>query len=213
MESNNIIYLLITFCFLFCVTSTELYFEETFDHDDVFASGKWQTSVQPLYVSQPLKVKASVSAPESHRHDMGIQLTQEMKHYGFGAKLNSPVSISPRQSLVLQYEVKFEEGLTCGGAYVKLLRRTSPDHDVMLPQLDTDTPYSVMFGPDRCGAVNKIHLIIQHFNPVSNQWEEKHFNETIPVHGDKNTHLYSFAIHGNNDFEIRVDNKIAKSGL
>ena len=47
---------------------------------------------------------------------------------------------------------------------------------------------------------------------MDHSWEEKHFNETIPVRSDKNTHLYTLAIRPDNTFSIYVDHKEAKQG-
>ena len=60
------------------------------------------------------------------------------------------------------------EGLTCGGAYIKVLQSGAD-----LEKMDGSTPYGIMFGPDHCGDTNKVHFIIQHQNPVSKEWEEK----------------------------------------
>ena len=85
--------------------------------------------------------------------------------------------------------------------------------DLELSKLNSDTRYSIMFGPDKCGTDNKVHFILQHKNPVSNVWEEKHFNTTIPIKGDKRkTHLYTLHIKNNNDFEIYIDMKSASKG-
>ena len=57
---------------------------------------------------------------------------------------------------MLQYEVAFQNGLDCGGGYVKLL---SSAKDLDLRQLTDKTPYTIMFGPDKCGSDSKFHLI------------------------------------------------------
>ena len=44
-------------------------------------------------------------------------MPEKAKHYGLTAKLDEPVD--PAKGLVLQYEVKLSDGLTCGGAYLK----------------------------------------------------------------------------------------------
>ena len=49
-------------------------------------------------------------------NDKGLQLTQEMKHYGFSSKFPTPLETKGKD-IVLQYELKLEEGLTCGGLY------------------------------------------------------------------------------------------------
>ena len=36
------------------------------------------------------------------------------------------------------------------------------------------TPYTIMFGPDRCGSESKLHFIFRHVNPNNKTIEEKH---------------------------------------
>lgn len=183
-----------------------LLFEETFATDP-FIEGKWKLSSQAKYAGQPVKVLASSSAPVEFANDQGVQLTQEMKHYGFGVQFDTPITIANKDDLVIQYELKLEETLNCGGAYIKLLRDVDD-----ITQLDSSSPYSIMFGPDKCGGTNKVHFILQHQNPLTKVWEEKHFNETIPVRADRNTHLYTLVLRKDQSFDIFVDEKIAKSG-
>lgn len=186
----------------------DLLLVETFDRADPFQTGTWGVSSADKYKNQPIKVMPAKGAGEGFENDHGVQLTQEMKHYGFGTVFQKPVDTVDKD-LVVQYEVKFEDAFNCGGAYVKLLRELA---DGTIGSLDSSTPYSIMFGPDRCGATNKVHFILQFQNPVTKKWEEKHFNETIPVKSDQNTHLYTLILHKDNSFRILVDNKSVKQG-
>jgi calnexin len=195
------------FALIITATHATIFFKETFDTDP-FESGKWVLSEQSKYAHQPVKVMASDTAPTEFKDDKGVQLTQDMKHYGFGGKFPTALNFpSLDEDLIVQYEVKLEETLNCGGAYIKLLRQTED-----LKQLDNASPYTIMFGPDKCGTTNKVHFIVQYQNPITKQYEEKHFNETIAVRSDKSTHLYSLLLKKNGDFEISIDNKFAKSG-
>eukprot|EP01040_Poterioochromonas_malhamensis_P011784 gene11784-12857_t len=190
-------------------TNASILFSETFENEDIFTSGKWVLSKHPQYAGQPVKVLPTGDNLPGFEKDLGVQLTQEMKHYGFGAPFSDPVTTTNGKDLFIQYELKFLETLNCGGAYVKLLRDKSANN---VENLNSNTPYSIMFGPDKCGGTNKVHFILQYQNPVDQSWEEKHFNETVPVRSDKNTHLYTLAIHPDNTFEISVDHKEAKRG-
>lgn len=78
-------------------------------------------------------------------------MPEKAKHYGITTKLDQEVD--PAEGLVLQYELKLSEGLTCGGAYLKYLTATP---DFSPADLTDGTPYSIMFGPDKCGATNKV---------------------------------------------------------
>ena len=75
-----------------------------------------------------------------------------------------------------------------------------------------DTPYTIMFGPDKCGETNKVHFILRHQNPVSKEWEEKHLvTPPAPNTVDKQTHLYTAIVGTDNSVKILVDNKEEKT--
>ena len=52
--------------------------------------------------------------------------------------------------LVIQFTVKHEQNIDCGGGYIKLF-------DCKLDQADMhgESPYNIMFGPDICGPGTK----------------------------------------------------------
>ena len=112
-------------------------------------------------------------------------------------------------------EVKLEEGLPCGGAYLKFIREPSPARakgPFSMHELDNETPYTIMFGPDNCGIMNnKIHFILQH-RTGENPYTEKYFNETPSVVLDMHTHLYTLLIRGDNSVEYYIDKELKKSG-
>lgn len=194
-----------------CFSIDKFFFSETFEGEDVFQTGKWVKSRGPKYDGQPVKIKPSHLPAPGFEDDKGVQLTQELKHYGFSSKfLHVLRTDGNNEGLVVQYEVKLDESLTCGGAYIKLVRALEEETD--LENINDGTPYTIMFGPDKCGAVNKVHFILQYQNPVSKQWEEKHFNETIAIRTDKNTHLYTLQIKEDSSFTIFIDMKPVKAG-
>jgi hypothetical protein len=79
------------------------------------------------------------------------QVPAASRRYGLSTLLPQP--LQPTEGLVLQYEVQFSEGHTCGGAYIKLL----PADPAFQPaQLSPKTPYTIMFGPDRCGPHSRV---------------------------------------------------------
>jgi calnexin len=52
-----------------------------------------------------------------------------------------------------QYANCFVDGLECGGAYMKLLQDNKALH---AEEFSNASPYIIMFGPDKCGATNKV---------------------------------------------------------
>lgn len=99
--------------------------------------------------------------------------------------------------------------LECGGAYIKLLSET----DVLRSEeFNNDSPYQVMFGPDKCGSTNKVHFIIRRKNPKTGEYEEKHLKNPAPARVNKSTNLYTLIIKENNDFDIRINGQSVRSG-
>jgi len=196
-----------------------LYFLETFGvasdtdrsagSEDLHGDHRWIKSKVGKYLNQPVLIKPPNKPVKGFESDNGLQLTQEMKHYGLSCQLNHPFDFSLQQDFVIQYEVRLEESLECGGAYIKLLREVNQSS---LEELSNDTPYSIMFGPDKCGSTNKVHFIIQYRNPITGVWTEHHYNETLSAKVDKSTHLYTLHIKADSTFDIYVDMKLAKSG-
>lgn len=112
-----------------------------------------------------------------------------------------------------RYEVKFQNGQECGGAYIKLLTKDGStdlvssciwkrihfitkndvkehnnygilNKNLILQNLKVmlinsifqrkfydKSPYTIMFGPDKCGNDNKLHFIFRHKNPVTGEFE------------------------------------------
>ena len=64
------------------------------------------------------------------------------------------------KDVVIQYEVRYQKGLECGGAYLKVFGEgvlSSPE------DLRDSTPYVLMFGPDYCGKTNRVHVRVSTF--------------------------------------------------
>ncbi|XP_069749419.1 calnexin isoform X2 [Narcine bancroftii] len=93
----------------------------------------------------------------------GLVLKSQAKHHAIATYLQKPFTFKDRP-LIVQYEVYFQDGLQCGGAYLKLL---SEDDQLDLRKFFDKTPYTIMFGPDKCGEDYKLHFIFRHRDPVT----------------------------------------------
>ncbi|KAG9346585.1 hypothetical protein JZ751_006896 [Albula glossodonta] len=144
--------------------------------------------------------------------DKGLVLKSRAKHHAISGQLLRPF-VFDTKPLIVQYEVNFQTGIDCGGAYVKLLSQT-PDLD--LDQFVDKTPYSIMFGPDKCGEDYKLHFIFRHKNPKTGVFEEKHAKkpdvDLRTYYTDKKTHLYTLVLNPDNSFEILIDQTVVNSG-
>ncbi|XP_013389410.1 calnexin isoform X1 [Lingula anatina] len=193
------------------------HFLETFDDPGVL-NNKWILSDTKKDDTEEAIAKYegkwNIEEPKSNplQGDLGLVLKSRAKLHAIAAKFTKPFEFTGQQ-LVVQYEVKFQEGMECGGAYIKLL---SHSKDMNLKKLNDKTPYTIMFGPDKCGMDHKLHFILRHTNKKSGQAEEKHAKKPSgSLDGyftDKKTHLFTLVIADDNSFEIYVDQELVNSG-
>ncbi|EFX05243.1 calnexin precursor [Grosmannia clavigera kw1407] len=140
--------------------------------------------------------------------DKGLVVKNKAAHHAISAKFPTQVD-NTGKTLVVQYEVKLQNGLECGGAYLKLLRDTEALHQ---DEFANTTPYVIMFGPDKCGHTNKVHFIFNHKNPKTGEYEEKHLNSPPSAKIVKTTELYTLVVHPNNTYAIQQNGETVKEG-
>ncbi|XP_016952796.1 calnexin isoform X1 [Drosophila biarmipes] len=147
-------------------------------------------------------------------NDLGLVLKSKAKHAAISAPLRKPFEFKQDKPLVVQYEVTLQEGQECGGSYLKLL--SAGKDTEQLKAFNDKTPYTIMFGPDKCGNDVKMHFIFRHVNPINGTITEKHCNKPKnrleEPFKDKLPHLYQLVVRPDNSFEIRVDHKIINEG-
>lgn len=145
--------------------------------------------------------------------DRGLVLKSKAKHAAIAAPLKKPFVFS-NKPFVVQYEVNLQNGQECGGAYIKLI--SAQKGRVDLKNFHDKTPYTIMFGPDKCGNDFKLHFIFRHVNPLTEEIEEKHAkrprDKIEEPFKDKKSHLYTLVIRPDNTFEISLDHEVINSG-
>ncbi len=133
--------------------------------------------------------------------DKGIQTGEDAKFYGLSAKLDSSFT-NTNKDLVIQFSVKHEQELDCGGAYIKLLG------DMDQSKFGGDTPYQIMFGPDICGSTRRTHVIFNY--PPKN--DNLLIKDDVRTETDRLTHLYTLHVKPDNTFEVFIDQESVRSG-
>ena len=140
--------------------------------------------------------------------EKGLVVKNPAAHHAISAKF--PNVIDPKgKPLVVQYEVKLQKGLECGGAYLKLLRENEGLHQ---EEFANTTPYVIMFGPDKCGHNNKVHFIFNHKNPKTGEYEEKHLKTPPSANIVKTTELYTLIVNPDNTFSIQKNHETVREG-
>ncbi|KAJ5961636.1 hypothetical protein N7501_006577 [Penicillium viridicatum] len=140
--------------------------------------------------------------------DKGLVVKNAAAHHAISAKFPKKID-NKGKTLVVQYEVKPQNSLVCGGAYLKLLQENKKLHQ---EEFSNGTPYVIMFGPDKCGATNKVHFIFRHKNPKTGEYEEKHLKTPPVARTNKVTSLYTLIVNPDQTFEILINGDSAKKG-
>jgi calreticulin len=132
--------------------------------------------------------------------DKGIQTSEDARFYALSSKF--PPFSNEGKPLVVQFSVKHEQNIDCGGGYLKLF-------DCSLDQKDMhgETPYNIMFGPDICGpGTKKVHVIFNY------KGKNLLVNKDIRCKDDEYTHLYTLVVKPDNTYVVKIDNEKVESG-
>jgi calreticulin len=132
--------------------------------------------------------------------DRGIQTSEDARFYQISAAF--PQFSNKGKDLVLQYSVKFDQAIDCGGAYIKLL---PPGLDQ--EKFEGDSAYNVMFGPDVCGSTRRVHAILSYKG--QNYLIKKN---VYPETEQYTSHLYTFILRPDQTYEILIDGVSKQSG-
>ncbi|AQK87087.1 Calreticulin-3 [Zea mays] len=182
---------------LLLLASGEIFFEERFDDgwDSRWVKSDWKKSQ-----GQAGTFRHTAGTYSGDPDDKGIQTTGDAKHFAISAKF--PQFSNKDRTLVIQYSLKIEQDIECGGAYIKLMSGY-----LNQKKFGGDTPYSFMFGPDICGdQKKKLHLILSY------QGQNYPIKKELKCETDKLTHFYTFILRPDATYSILIDNREREFG-
>ena len=149
--------------------------------------------------------------------DLGLVAKDKARHHAISAKVNKKVDFTDlhdaQKQFVVQYEVKYQDSMECGGSYLKLVAEA--DEEFSSDSFNDKTLYSIMFGPDKCGLESRIHFILNYKNPITGSVEEKHAKASSDfkeIFSDNKSHLITLVVDYDGSFEILVDQKSVNKG-
>ena len=132
--------------------------------------------------------------------DKGIKTSQDARFYALSAGFDK--FSNEGKTLVIQFTVKHEQNIDCGGGYVKLFPSTVDKKDV-----HGESPYNIMFGPDICGpGTKKVHVIFSY------KGKNLLVKKEIRCKDDEYTHLYTLIVRPDDTYEVKIDNSKVESG-
>jgi len=180
------------------IASAKVHFKETFDKN---WESRWVPST--FKESEGTQGKWEVSAGKFYgdaEADKGLRTTEDARFYQISAAF--PEFSNKDKPLVLQYSVKHEQNIDCGGGYIKILPKEGVDQKVF----NGDSPYNIMFGPDICGSTKRTHLIFNY------KGKNHLIKKEIRTESDQFTHLYTLILNPDNTYEVQIDGKEASKG-
>jgi calreticulin len=131
--------------------------------------------------------------------ETGLKTLDDARFYVYSKTF--PEVSNKGKDLVLQYTVKHEQSIDCGGAYLKL-------HSAGLAQTTYtgDSEYSIMFGPDICGGTKRTHLILNY------KGKNHLIKNDIPTESDTFTHTYTLILKPDSTFQVLIDGVEKRAG-
>jgi calreticulin len=131
--------------------------------------------------------------------ETGLKTLDDARFYVYSRTF--PEFSNKGKDLVLQYTVKHEQSIDCGGAYLKL-------HSAGLDQTGYtgDSQYNIMFGPDICGGTKRTHFIINY------KGKNHLIKNDIPTESDTFTHTYTLILKPDNTFQVLIDGVEKRAG-
>ncbi|XP_065100461.1 calreticulin 3a [Paramisgurnus dabryanus] len=184
------------FAVVFGVDAT-VYFKEQFLDGDAWKSrwaeskhksdyGQWKLTSGKFYGDAEL--------------DKGLQTSQDARFYALSSRFDS--FSNEGKTLVIQFTVKHEQKIDCGGGYVKVFPADMDQAD-----MHGDSQYYIMFGPDICGySTKKVHVIFNY------KGQNHLIKKDIKCKDDELTHLYTLILNPDQTYEVKIDNEKVESG-
>mmetsp|Transcript_114398 Transcript_114398/g.202778 ORF Transcript_114398/g.202778 Transcript_114398/m.202778 type:complete len:398 (-) Transcript_114398:38-1231(-) len=178
----------------------KVYFSETFDDswESRWVKSEWKKSEGTAGDFGLATGKYFADEKE----DKGLMTTQDARFYDISASFDSFSNAG--KDLIIQYQVKYEKDIDCGGGYIKI----GPKMDD--PEMFGEpTPYNIMFGPDRCGYTSRTHLIFHHKGVNVLKKTDMMYKQQPPF----TSHLYRMTLYPNNTVKVDIDNEEAYFGI
>jgi calreticulin len=175
--------------------SSEVYFSEEFNDG---WDQRWVLSKSKGADAGAFKISAGKYFSDEAT-EKGLQTSQDAKFYQISAEIKE--FSNKDKPLVLQFIVKHEQDIDCGGGYVKILP-TGLDQE----NFNGDSEYNIMFGPDICGATKRVHFIVTY------KGKNHLIKNEIRAESDVFSHLYTLIINPDQTFQVLIDNKEVRKG-
>ncbi|OBZ88889.1 Calreticulin [Choanephora cucurbitarum] len=182
---------------LAAVASAEVFLHETFSDGEGWKE-RWTPSTYREDLGQLEVSSGKWSVNEAAQ--AGLRTTEDYRFYAVSSKIPKPFN-NKDKNLVIQYDVKNEQDIDCGGSYLKIF-----NNELDQKTFNGDSQYNIMFGPDICGPKAMVHAIFN-YNGTNHD-----LKKTVSAPKDTLTHTYTLTVKPDQTYAILVDGKEEASG-
>ena len=183
--------IVLLFVALVALTQAAVYFEEDF-------TGNWE-SKWVVSTNKGAEAGAFIASSGKFGNDVGLQTSEDARFYQISAATEE--FSNEGKSLVLQFSVRHEQNIDCGGGYVKILPAGLDQSN-----FNGDSDYNVMFGPDICGGSKRTHVILNY------KGENHLVRDNVETRADEHSHMYTLIINPDQTYSVKIDNEEIRSG-
>lgn len=184
------------------LTSATVYFKDGFSSQEEF-DNNW---IYSKYDATDKEYGKFVLTPGKYyddpARDQGIKTSEDYRFYAISSKFEKTKFDNLDKDLIVQFSVKHEQSIDCGGGYLKLF-----ECNLDQEQLHGDSEYKIMFGPDICGPVTRrVHVIFNY------KGKNLLINKDIKCKDDELTHLYRLHVKPDNTYKVLIDGEVIEKG-
>jgi len=196
MGHTHIMKLVFLSALLTGVALSEVYFQDNFDDGEGWKDRWIQSKHKDDYGAFDLSA-GKIFADEENK---GLRTSQDAKFYARSAKFDSFSNAG--KDLVVQFSVKHDQKIDCGGGYVKVFPGDFNPED-----MHGESSYNLMFGPDICGySTKKVHVIFNY------DGKNHLIKKEIKCKDDQFTHVYTLSLKQDNTYEVFIDGESERAG-
>ncbi|KAF7731270.1 hypothetical protein EC973_000686 [Apophysomyces ossiformis] len=181
---------------LAALASAEVFLHETFSDGEAWKD-RWTLSNYREDLGK-LEVAPGKWYADKEKN-AGLRTTEDYRFYAASTSFK-PFS-NKGKDFVVQFDVKNEQNIDCGGSYVKIFS------DKFDPKtFNGDSDYNIMFGPDFCGTKAMVHVIFNYNGTNHN------LKKTIPAPHDVYTHTYTLIVKPDQTYQVLIDGEEKQAG-
>jgi len=189
--------------------NADVLFKETFEDGDSWTE-RWVKSDWKSGQMGETELSTGKYFPKDQEEkSKGLKTTEDHRFYGLAASFGDKKASNKDKDMVIQYSLKYEQDIDCGGGYIKVGAAKTEEE---LKKFGDPTEYNIMFGPDKCGYTKRTHLIFNNKQDLAKGNILKTADLDYKQENVGVTSLYRMVLRKDNTVEVHVNGEKQYAG-